>query len=72
MVTTILTTLLLDSHAVIWWSVEPRLLRRAASQAIADADELAVAALSWFELAWPADYDRIVVPQPVRAWLKGI
>lgn len=48
-----MTTVLLDSHVAYWWSAEPQRLSMAASQAIVHADELAVAAISWFELAWP-------------------
>jgi PIN domain nuclease of toxin-antitoxin system len=46
------TTVLLDAHAVHWWSSEPERLSAVAAKAIVDADELAVAAVSWFELAW--------------------
>jgi PIN domain nuclease of toxin-antitoxin system len=37
-----------------------------------DADELAVAAISWFELAWLARQERIVVSIPIRSWLEGL
>lgn len=54
-----MTTVLLDSHVAYWWSAEPQRLSMAASQAIEHADELAVAAISWFELAWLAEQERI-------------
>jgi PIN domain nuclease of toxin-antitoxin system len=66
------TTLLLDTHVVQWWSAEPRQLSRAASSALAQADELAVAAISWFELAWLARHNRIVVSVPIRSWLEQL
>ena len=47
-----MTTVLLDSHVVHWWSAEPDRLSRAAAEAVDGADELAVASISWFELAW--------------------
>lgn len=67
-----MTTVLLDSHVVHWWSAEPGKLSAAASTAIEAADELAVASISWFELAWLAEHDRIRVSVPVRSWLEEL
>jgi PIN domain nuclease of toxin-antitoxin system len=66
------TTLVLDSHVVHWWSAEPGKLSRAAANAIEEADELAVASISWFELAWLAEHDRIALTIPVRSWLAEL
>lgn len=66
------TTLLLDSHVVQWWSAEPGKLSRPATRAIEGADELAVASITWFELAWLAEHDRIRVSVPVRSWLEQL
>jgi len=63
------TTILLDTHVLHWWSAEPKRLSRAAVRALEAADELAVAAVSWYELAWLADRGRIAVAVPVRSWL---
>jgi PIN domain nuclease of toxin-antitoxin system len=67
-----MTTVLLDTHVVHWWSAEPQRLSRTAATALASADELAVAAISWFELAWLAKHERISVSIPIRSWLQGI
>lgn len=67
-----MTTVLLDSHVVHWWSAEPTKLSSAAGSAIESADELAVASISWFELAWLAAHDRIRVTVPVRSWLDEL
>ena len=67
-----MTTVLLDSHVVHWWSAEPERLSRRASRAISAADELAVASISWFELAWLARHERIAVTMPTRSWLEEI
>ena len=64
-----MSTVVLDSHVVHWWSAEPDRLSAAAGKAIGDADELAVADISWFELAWLANHERIVVTIPIAAWL---
>lgn len=59
----------LDSHVVHWWSAEPERISAAAAKAISAADELAVADVSWFELAWLASHERIVVSIPAVSWL---
>lgn len=67
-----MSTLLLDSHALQWWSAEPERLSTPARDAIDAASELAVAAITWFELAWLARGGRIVVAVPVRSWLDQL
>jgi PIN domain nuclease of toxin-antitoxin system len=66
------TTLVLDSHVVHWWSAEPSRISRAATRALNEADELAVAAISWFELGWLAEHERIIVTIPIRFWLDQL
>lgn len=63
---------LLDTHAIHWWSAEPDRLSRPARQALRAADELLVAAVSWYELAWLAERQRIVVDIPTRSWLERL
>jgi PIN domain nuclease of toxin-antitoxin system len=63
---------LLDTHVVHWWSAEPERVSVPARQALEDADELAVAAISWFELAWMARHERITLNIPIRSWLEGL
>lgn len=67
-----MTTVLLDSHVLHWWSPEPATLSRAATKQVEAADELAVASITWFELAWLAEHGRIVVAVPVRSWLEDL
>lgn len=55
-----------------WWSAEPGRVSRTAREALDGADELVVAAVSWFELAWLARHERIVVNIPIRSWLDGL
>jgi PIN domain nuclease of toxin-antitoxin system len=66
------TTVLLDTHVVHWWSAEPERISEAATKALSEANELAVAAISWFELAWLARHERIAVTIPVRSWLERL
>ena len=65
-------TVLLDTHVVHWWSAEPERISVAAARAISDADELAVADITWFELAWLARNERIVLTIPIGAWLERL
>jgi PIN domain nuclease of toxin-antitoxin system len=63
---------LLDTHIVQWWSAEPERVSATAREALEAADELAVAAISWYELAWLARHERIAVTVPIRSWLDGL
>jgi PIN domain nuclease of toxin-antitoxin system len=47
-------------------------LSRRATDAVSNADQLAVSAITWFELAWLASHDRITVSIPVRSWLEEL
>lgn len=67
-----MTTILLDSHVVHWWSAESDRISATAAEAIASADELAVADISWFELAWMARHERIALSIPIAAWLQRL
>ena len=33
---------------------------------------MALSAMSWFELAWLAEHERIVVTIPIRSWLERL
>ncbi|CAN5238902.1 type II toxin-antitoxin system VapC family toxin [soil metagenome] len=67
-----MTTIVLESHVVHWWSAEPGRLSRAATTTVERADELVVASISWFELAWLAEHERITVTVPIRSWLERL
>jgi PIN domain nuclease of toxin-antitoxin system len=67
-----MSAVLLDTHVVHWWSAEPERISRPARRALKAADELLVAAISWYELAWLAEHRRIVVDVPIRSWLDGL
>lgn len=67
-----MTTVLLDSHVLHWWSAEPERLSRAATEAVEGADEVAVSAISWYELAWLAHHERITLDVPVHTWLAAL
>lgn len=64
--------LLLDTHVAHWWSAEPKRVSAPAREALEEADELVLAAISWYELAWLARHERIAVTVPIRSWLDGL
>jgi len=63
---------LMDTHVVHWWSAEPDRLSRPARRVLDAADELLIAAISWYELGWLAEKQRIVIDIPVRTWLEDL
>jgi PIN domain nuclease of toxin-antitoxin system len=67
-----MSAVLLDTHVVHWWSAEPKRVSASARKALEEADELVVAAISWYELAWLARHERITVGIPIRSWLQGL
>ena len=67
-----MTSLLLDTHVLLWLDTAPEQLSRLASDVIERADELAVAPITWFELAWLAQNRRIEPPSPVHVWLQTL
>lgn len=67
-----MAAILLDTHVVHWWSAEPARVSVPARRALEAADDLAIAAVSWYELAWLARHERIVLNVPVRSWLEGL
>jgi PIN domain nuclease of toxin-antitoxin system len=66
------TTVLLDTHVVQWYTAESHRLSAAATEAIAQADDLAIAAISWYELAWLVEHKRITIGVPLRSWLSSL
>jgi len=67
-----MSLVLLDTHVLHWASAEPEQLSRTANETIAGATELAVAAITWYELAWLAQHQRIVVAIPTQTWLDQL
>ncbi|HEX3173191.1 MAG TPA: type II toxin-antitoxin system VapC family toxin [Solirubrobacterales bacterium] len=67
-----MSAVLLDTHVVHWWSAEPKRVSSPARRVLEGADELVVAAISWYELAWLARHERITVSVPIRSWLQGL
>lgn len=67
-----MTTVLLDTHALLWWSSEPDRISSRAADEISGSDDLAVADISWYELARLAEHEKILVRIPVISWLHEL
>ena len=67
-----MSVVLLDTHVVHWWSAESDRVSQPAREALDTADELLVAAVSWYELAWLARHGRIALNVPIRSWLESL
>jgi PIN domain nuclease of toxin-antitoxin system len=55
--------ILLDTHVLLWMSVDPKKLSKKARAAILDSranDGIAVAAITLWELAWLAENGRVL------------
>jgi PIN domain nuclease of toxin-antitoxin system len=61
-----------DTHAYHWWLTEPDQLSPAAGLAMGAAEEIVVAAITWYELAWLARKGRIGVRGSLDSWLRRI
>ncbi len=67
-----MTAVLVDTHVLHWWSSDPGQLTKAAAEAVEGADHVAVSAITWFELAWLARRERILVTVPPSTWLERL
>ena len=64
-------TVLLDTHAIFWWASMPDLLSPAVVATLQSADP-AVAAITWFELAWLMRRGRIGTTRPIHAAIAAL
>ena len=67
-----MTALVLDTHALLWWATEPERVSERAAGALRAADELVVAPVTWWELAWLATHGRVIIGVPVATWLSRL
>jgi PIN domain nuclease of toxin-antitoxin system len=65
-------TVVLDTHAWVWWATEDRRLSRRASQIIRRAARgggVAISMISIWEVAKKVEKQQLVFDRPVRDWL---
>lgn len=65
-------TVLLDTHVLVWTAAASKQLSPAANRTIRGADELAVAAITWWEIAWLIRHGRLAPSVPARAWIAEL
>lgn len=65
-------TVLVDTHVMVWWTSDLDQISPAAALALSAAGELAVASITWYELAWLAERGRLAMTMPSRAWLDSM
>lgn len=65
-------TVLLDTHALVWWQAGGSRLSRAARRAIDDADSVLVSALSCWEVATLQRLGRIVLDREPTLWVHDL
>lgn len=63
-------SLVLDTHAWIWWVSERRRLSRRAAAAIQAADVIGLSPVSHWEIAMKARSGRLQLDRDVRTWLR--
>jgi len=65
--------ILLDTHVLVWLSLDPNKLSKKARQAIREAranDGIAVASITLWELAWLAENGRILASGTVESFVR--
>ncbi|MDD2720236.1 MAG: type II toxin-antitoxin system VapC family toxin [Gallionella sp.] len=63
--------IVLDTHIWLWWiNNEPKVISPIRQQQIQGADEVAVSAISCFEVAWLAKHGRIELPCSPGVWFE--
>jgi PIN domain nuclease of toxin-antitoxin system len=67
-----MTTVLLDTNVMYWIYAQPEQVSRPARRAVDRADERAVSAISWWELAWLVRSGRIALSMPLRSWFEEL
>lgn len=64
---------ILDTHALYWWvNQSPGKLGKKQINAIETADQLAISAMTCWEMAWLVNHGRIVLRLPLSEWLDQV
>lgn len=63
--------IVLDTHAWLWWSVDPARLSKRARSAIDGATEIGVSAISAWEVGMLEQRGRISLDRPASRWVRA-
>lgn len=64
--------IVLDTHAVLWWTAETRRLGRSAEREIARAERIGIPAISFWEIALLVRKGRVLVDRPIEDWVANL
>jgi len=64
--------IVLDTHAVVWWTLEPARLGRAAAREIAQAERIGVPAIDFWEVAVLVRKGRLELDVSVADWADRV
>jgi len=64
--------LILDTHAVVWWTLSPQLLSRRAAREIAAAERLGVPSIVFWEVAMLARKHTLALDLPTNDWAEAL
>lgn len=62
--------IVLDTHAWVWWALEPRRLSRRARSAIDAAEAIGVCTISCWELALLVERGKVELFRDLRLWVR--
>ena len=62
----------LDTHAVLWWTLEPNRLGRAAARALADVERIGIPTIVFWETAILVRKGRLQLDLPVSDWAERL
>ena len=65
--------IVLDTHAWVWWTIDPDQLSETQRREIAanEDDRIGVSAISCWEVAKLCEYDRLVLPVDLPEWFQA-
>jgi PIN domain nuclease of toxin-antitoxin system len=58
----------LDTHAVVWWTIEPKRLSKLAAATIRGDDQLGISAISFWEVALLVRKQKLALGMTLREW----
>lgn len=67
-----MSSVVLDTHAAVWWSFFPRKLSRVAARAVDGAQFLVVPAIVLWEVALLVRKNRLELPLSAKGWLQEL
>ena len=62
----------LDTHAALWWTLEPARLGKGARQAIADADRIGIPTIAFWETALLVRKGKLALQLAVAEWANRV